>query len=323
MCTAITFHKKYHYFGRNMDYEHGFGETVAITPRNYPFIFRKAEPMLNHYAMIGMAVVDNGYPLYFDATNEKGLSMAGLNFPGNAVYLDEQPGMDNITPFEFIPWILGSCENLSQVRNKLKNLNLVDIAYSDHYPLSPLHWIIADKTTSIVVEPLSEGIKVYDNPVGVLTNNPPFDFHLYNLANYLNLTREEPTNRFAPQYKLTPFSRGMGSIGLPGDLSSASRFIRAAFAKLNSVCEDSDTACISQFFHILGSVVQQNGCVRVGKDFEKTIYSSCCNTDTGIYYYTTYANSQITGISMRNTDLNRQEISLFPLITEQQIHLQY
>ena len=322
MCTAITFHGKHHYFGRNLDYEHGFGETVTITPRNYPFIFRKAEPMTSHLAMIGMAVTDKSYPLYFDATNEKGLSMAGLNFPGNAVYLTERSGMDNITPFEFIPWILGDCENISQVRNKLKNLNLTNIAYSNLYPLSPLHWIIADKTTSIIVEPLSNGIKVYDNPIGVLTNNPPFDFHLHNLANYLNLTREEPTNRFAPRYQLTPFSRGMGGIGLPGDLSSASRFVRAAFVKLNSVCDDSDVACISQFFHILGSVTQQNGCVRVGKVFEKTIYSSCCNTDTGIYYYTTYDNSQITGISMHNTDLNSEKISVFPLITQPQITMQ-
>ena len=121
MCTAITFRTKEHYFGRNLDFEHGFGETVAITPRNYPFSFRKAETMERHYAIIGMAVVDNGYPLYFDGTNEKGLSMAGLYFPGNAVYLPEKPGMDNITPFEFIPWILGTCENIAQVLKKLRN----------------------------------------------------------------------------------------------------------------------------------------------------------------------------------------------------------
>lgn len=321
MCTAITFLTKDHYFGRNLDFEHGFGEAVVITPRNYPFIFQKSTPMKSHYAIIGMAVVDKGYPLYFDATNEKGLSMAGLYFPGNAVYFPEKPGMDNITPFEFIPWILGDCKNISQAKEKLSNLNLVDIPYSKEYPLSPLHWIIADKDASLVVEPTNDGIEIYENPLGVLTNNPPFDFHLHNLTRYLNITREEPQSRFAPNYALTPYSRGMGAIGLPGDLSSPSRFVRATFVKLNSVCEDIDSSSISQFFHILGSVAQQEGCARVGDSFEKTIYTSCCNTDKGVYYYTTYENSQITGISMHNTDLDSTELTVFPLITKQQIQM--
>ena len=321
MCTAITFRTRDHYFGRNLDFEHGFGETVVITPRNYPIAFRKSAPMLSHYAIIGMAVVDNGYPLYFDGTNEKGLSMAGLYFPENAVYLPEKPGVDNITPFEFIPWILGDCQNISQAKEKLTNLNLVDIPYSKEYPLSPLHWIIADKDASLVVEPTDDGIKIYENPIGVLTNNPPFDFQLHNLTKYLNITREEAVSRFAPSYALTPYSRGMGAIGLPGDLSSPSRFVRAAFVKLNSVCSDTDAASICQFFHILGSVVQQEGCAKVGNDFEKTIYTSCCNTDKGIYYYTTYENSQITGISMHNSDLNSKKVAVFPLITQPQIRM--
>ena len=87
MCTAITFQTRDHYFGRNLDFEHGFGEKVVITPRNYPFTFRNTGRLNTHYAIIGMAVVDNNYPLYFDGTNEAGLSMAGLYFPGNFVGL--------------------------------------------------------------------------------------------------------------------------------------------------------------------------------------------------------------------------------------------
>ena len=322
MCTAISFKTKDHYFGRNLDFEHNFGEVVAITPRHYPFCFRKAQTMASHFAVIGTAVVDNGYPLYFDGTNEKGLSMAGLYFPGNAVYLSEKPGKDNITPFEFIPWILGDCENISQARRKLMNLNLVDILYSKQYPLSPLHWIIADKNNSLVVEPMAAGIKVFENPVGVLTNNPTFDFHLHNLAGYLNLTREEPESRFAPNLKLSPYSRGMGAMGLPGDLSSPSRFVRATFVKTNSVCQENETDSVSQFFHILRSVEQQEGCVRVGDAFEKTIYSSCCNTNKGTYYYTTYKSSQITGISLHNANLDGNGVLVFPMRTEPQIQME-
>ena len=322
MCTAVTFRTNNHYFGRNLDFEYDFGECVVITPRNYPFHFRKTSTVTSHYAIIGMAVMDNDYPLYFDATNEKGLSMAGLYFPGNAVYHPEKQGMKNISPFEFIPWILGSCETIAQVRDKLQKLNLADIPYSKEFPLTPLHWIIADKDCSIVVEPMADGIKVFDNPLGVLTNNPPFDFHLHNLTGYLNLTAKEAENRFAPTGNITPYSRGMGAIGLPGDLSSASRFVRAAFVKLNSVCENTETASISQFFHILNSVAQQEGCVQVGHKYERTIYTSCCNTDTGIYYYTTYTNSRIIGVSMHDADLDSANLIFCPLRTAQDIKME-
>ncbi|MBR2938064.1 MAG: choloylglycine hydrolase [Oscillospiraceae bacterium] len=322
MCTAVTFSKKDHYFGRNLDFEYDFGERVVVTPRNYPFHYRYKEASVHHFSMIGMAVVADNYPLYFDATNEYGLSMAGLYFPGNAVYLSYKEDADNITPFEFIPWILSQCKDIYQAKGLLARLNLVNTPFSDKYPLSPLHWIIADKNESLTVEPTVDGINIYDNPIGVLTNNPPFDFHMHNLANFMNLTREEPINRFAPDCMITPYSRGIGAIGLPGDLSSASRFIRAAFVKLNSECDDAETAAVNQFFHILRSAEQQNGCAKVGDLYEKTIYTSCCNTDKGIYYYTTYEHSQITGVCMYNTDLDRKDLSTFPLITTPQLHMQ-
>lgn len=319
MCTAITYKTKDHYFGRNLDLEYSYSEAVTITPRRFPLPFRCVNAMDRHYAMIGIATVEDGYPLYYDATNEKGLSMAGLNFPGNAVYKRKITGVDNITPFEFIPWVLGQCTNLTEAETLLSRTNLVNISFSDSLPLSPLHWIIADSERSIVVESMANGLRIYDDPIGVLTNNPPFDYHMQNLKNYLHLTRDEPTNRFAPGIDLTPYSRGMGAIGLPGDLSSSSRFIKAAFTKLNSISGDSEAESISQFFHILGSVAQQNGCVRVGESFEKTVYSSCCNTDQGIYYYTTYDNSQITGVKLYGEDLDGSTLSSYPIIFEQQI----
>lgn len=264
------------------------------------------------------AVIDN-YPLYYDATNEHGLSMAGLNFPGNAVYLPPKKDYDNITPFEFVPWILSQCKTVADAREKLCKINLVTIAFRDDLPLSPLHWIISDNNDSIVIEPMKSGIKIYDNPLGVLTNNPPFDYHMHNLSNYLNLTAEQPNNRFSNKITLTPYSRGMGGIGLPGDLSSASRFIRAAFTKLNAVSDGSELQDVSQFFHILGSVAQQRGCVKVKNGYERTIYTSCCNTDKGIYYYTTYENNQITAVSLFHENLDVSQLYTFPLVVNQQI----
>ena len=322
MCTAISYKTKCHYFGRNLDLEHRYRETVTITPRNFPFHYRMDAVNSNHYAMIGMATVIENYPLYYEATNEYGLSMAGLNFPGNAVYLPPKEAHNNITPFEFIPWILSQCKNVANARILLSKINIVNISFSDSLPLSPLHWMISDKDESIVVEQTENGISVFDNPVGVLTNNPRFDFQMYNLSNYLNLTKQEPVNRFSSKINLVPYSRGMGAIGLPGDLSSASRFIKAAFTKLNSISDDSENGSISQFFHILDAVAQQRGCVEVNEAYEKTIYSCCCNTDKGIYYYTTYENRQITGVNLFGAKLDTDALTTFPLIMEQQIYFQ-
>lgn len=323
MCTAATYKTKDHYFGRNLDLEYSYNETVTVTPRNFPFRFRKAPTLETHYAMIGMATVMDGCPLYYEATNEKGLSMAGLNFPGNADYKPVAEGVDNITTFEFIPWILGQCANLTEAREKLSHVNLVDIPFSDSLPIATLHWIISDRDASITVESVREGLMIYDNPIGLLTNNPPFPFQMFNLNNYMSLSREAPQNTFAPDLPLTAYSRGMGGMGLPGDLSSASRFVKAAFTKLNSLSGDSESESISQFFHILGSVAQQRGCVHMGGGkYEITIYSSCCNTDKGIYYYTTYENSQITAVDMNREDLDGDAPVCYPLIQGQHIYFQ-
>lgn len=323
MCTGLAFANKDHYFGRNLDYERSYNETVAITPRNYPITLRKLPPIKVHHAIIGMATVADDFPLYYDGTNEKGLSMAGLAFSGNAVYLPEASGKQNVTSFEFVLWILAQFETVDEVREALRSVNLVDLAFNEGLPPSPLHWIIADRSSSITVEPMQDGLKVYDNPVGVLTNNPTFDIQLFNLNNFMHLSSKAPTNNFSDAIKFDVYSRGMGALGLPGDLSSASRFVRAVFTKMNSLADETESASISQFFKILGSVAQQRGCANVGDDqYEITIYSSCCNVDKGIYYYTTYENSQITAVDMHKHDLDGSALASFPLITGQQIRMQ-
>lgn len=323
MCTAANYKTKDHYFGRTFDYEISYGEVVAVTPRKFPFKFRKAGELYDHYAMIGIAAVVNDYPLYYDATNEKGLSMAGLNFPGNAEYKPIAEGKDNVSPFEFIPWILGQCADVEEAKELLEKINLVEINFSEELPLSPLHWIISDRYKSITVESVKDGLKIYNNPIGVLTNNPPFDMQMFNLNNYMSLSKETPTNNFSKDVDLNVYSRGMGAMGLPGDLSSASRFVKVAFTKINSISGDSESESVSQFFHILGSVAQQRGCVLVEQDkYEITIYTSCCNTDKGIYYYTTYENNQISGVDMHKENLESDDVITYPLITTQQINIQ-
>mgnify|MGYP000956754899 CR=1 FL=1 len=116
MCTAATYKTADFYFGRTLDYEFSYGDEVTVTPRNYPLTFRHASAVSTHYAIIGMAHVAGDYPLYYDAFNEKGLCMAGLNFVGNASYQKPQEDHDNIAQFEFIPWILSQCASVKEAR---------------------------------------------------------------------------------------------------------------------------------------------------------------------------------------------------------------
>ena len=323
MCTAATYCTKDFYFGRTLDYEFSYGEEITVTPRNYPFSFRYLPEKREHYAIIGMAHVEEDYPLYYDAVNEKGLGMAGLNFVGNAVYGEVREGKENVAVFELIPYILSQCENTEEARELLGKIQITDTKFKEQLPNGRLHWIIADEKEAITVESVTEGLKIYENAPGVLTNNPPFPMQMFQLNNYMQLSSRQPENLFSDQLSLETYSRGMGALGLPGDLSSASRFVRVAFTKLHARSGEGEADSVGQFFHILGSVEQTRGCCELenGK-YEITIYTSCCNATKGIYYYTTYTNRQITAVDMHREKLDGTELIRYPMLEEEQIRLQ-
>lgn len=321
MCTSLTFQTSDFYFGRNLDLEYNFGEKIVITPRQYPFIFKFAGTLSEHYAIIGTAQITDGCPLYAEAVNEKGLCLAALNFPGNAVYAETpESGKTNLAPFELFGFLLGTCATVKEAEEKLKTVCITHTAFKDGYPVAPLHWHIADKDRSLVLECTKDGMHLYENPVGVLTNNPPFPFQLTNLQNYMHLTSNPPENRFAPALKLAPYGQGMGALGLPGDASPASRFVRAAFCKWNSELPSGEEASVTQFFHILDNVAMVAGSVRTPENkLDRTTYSSCINASRGIYYYKTYNNNQISAVSMHKTDLDGCAPVVFEQVNRQQI----
>ena len=323
MCTAVSWTPGQHYFGRNLDLEYSYHEAVTVTPRNYPFRFRCLPTMDHHYALIGIGTLAQNYPLYYDAVNEAGLCMAGLNFPGLAHYGKHQSGKDNVASFELIPWILGQCSSLEQAQELLQKINITDTAFSDAFQPTPLHWIIADRNHSLTVEAMEDGLHIHGNPLGVLTNNPPFEYHLYNLKNHMQLSAAPAVDRFAPNFALTPYSNGMGAMGLPGDFSSASRFVRAAFVKLNSPAEATEEENVGQFFHILNAVSMPKGSVQMQDGrHEITLYSSCCNATKGIYYYTTYTNARVCAVELHREDLESSQVISYPLIHRPDFYLQ-
>ncbi len=323
MCTAVTYNNGDFYFGRTLDNDFSYREEVTVTPRRYPFVFSGGKAVKHHYAIIGMAYVLDGYPLYYDAVNEQGLCMAGLNFVGNAVYGKALPGRQNVAQFELLPWVLSQCATTEQAVALLKSTSITDTPFRPELPTAQLHWLVADKYRAITVECTAEGMHIYDNPVGVLTNNPPFPVQLQRLREYTRLSPYEAKPAFTAEVPEKFYSRGTGGVGLPGDLTSGSRFVRAAFVKHNSQSGTTEPENVGQFFHILGAVEQQRGCCRLQDGaFEITVYTGCCNATRGIYYYTTYGNRQISAVDMHTTDLEGTALARYPLRNKENIFLQ-
>ena len=253
-----------------------------------------------------------------EATNEMGLSIAALNFPQLAHYQSKVAGKENLAPYELILYILGQCKDLQEAMALLPKIHLWALPFSRQYPLTPLHWLLADETGCMVLEPTKDGLKQYPNPAHVLTNAPGFPWHQYNLANYMQLHNTPAENNIGIQ-SLQPYSNGMGAIGLPGDLSSASRFVRASFHVVHATKD----AGICDFFHILHSVAMPRGSVYVhGNLPEITRYSCCCDVKQGIYYYTTYTNSRIRAVRMANCRIDGTAVETFDLMNRQDIFYQ-
>ncbi len=315
MCTAVVFGRENRYFGRTLDHDVTFGESVVVTPRNAELHFRFMPDIKSHAAYIGTAAVIDGYPLYYEATNEHGLSMAGLNFTGNCHFCDCVLDMrDNVCQFELIPYILGRCRTIAEAQRLIDRINLVREPFSPDLPPAELHWMISDSQQCIVLEITKHGIDVYSDEFGVLTNNPPFDFHVKNTSLYQLLSACDPEAKFCPVLPFDTFSRGMGAFGLAGDWSSPSRFVRAAFVRANAKqrgAGKSSMSGVNQFFHILSSVEMVDGCVAVGDRFEYTQYSCCCDTRTGIYYFKTYSDNCLRAVDMNSCELDGDKLCSF------------
>ena len=248
--------------------------------------------------------------------------MAGLNFVGNAKYNTPSNDKTNVAQYEFIPYILSKCATVDESVLEIKKINVTDTPFNSDLAPAELHFMIADKENSVTVEFIEDGVKIYNNPVGVLTNNPPFNVQMHLLNNYMKISPKSPFNEFSDKIELTPYSRGMGALGLPGDLSSSSRFVRATFTKLNAISKQSEAESVSQFFHILSTVEQVRGCCEVDDKYEITVYTSCINADKGIYYYTTYDNRQITAVDINKANIESDKLICYPLKKQQNIYMQ-
>ncbi|WP_303007213.1 choloylglycine hydrolase [Romboutsia ilealis] len=328
MCTSLSIksNKGHNFFGRNMDLAYDFNQSVLIIPRNYQIPNKVTGDMAkNKYAIIGMGTIIDNHPTLADGMNEKGLACAGLNFDGYS-YVEENivPGKKNIAPYDFIYWVVANHETVDEVKQTIENLELVKVPINERTPLPTLHWMIVDKTgKSIVVEKTKDKFAVYDNPVGVMTNNPTFDWHLTNLNEYMKITPNHPENVKWSDKELTPLGVGAGTLGIPGDFESVSRFIRIAYIRAHMPSIEDEITAVTQFLHMLDYVIMVKGGVITKDGLEDiTRYSSCMDQERGIYYYRNYNNNRINAIDMHKEDLDSTEIKLFPYLETQDINYQ-
>ncbi len=307
MCTAAYDRGL---IGRTLDLEYSYGEEIVVTPRKYPFRFTHEGEVGDHYALLGVAHVSDGTPLYYDCINEAGLGAAALNFPGCAVYRKPKTDGHNIASFELIPWILKRCDSVDSAEQLLGKTAVTDDSFSPSLHATPLHWMIADRRRAITVESTADGLIIHKNKVGVLTNAPAFPYHLTRLSDLMHLDSASPRNTLCPRVELNAYSRGLGAVGLPGDWSSSSRFVRAVFALSHTARDETQEGMISRFFRIMDCVTVPCGCIRTedGRNV-RTVYTSCGDLLRGEYYFTSYGCRRITGVRMNDFDLDSPTLS--------------
>ncbi|MBQ3309095.1 choloylglycine hydrolase [Candidatus Saccharibacteria bacterium] len=312
MCTAIRFNddKGSMFFGRNLDWSVGYGQKIVVTPKGYRYHSAFLGELTPKYALIGMGIIAENTPLYFDCGNEAGLAIAGLNFPGYAEYEPAAvDGKTNISAYEFPLWIAMNFSTVDEVEVALKNVAIVSKPINDKYPVSLLHWIIGDKDRSIVVEYTKNGLEIFRNNVDVLTNQPGYGWHKENLRNYLNLSSPQPAKVVWGKAEMTAFGSGSLMRGIPGDYYSPSRFVRVAYLNTHYPVKSTEEENISRLFHTLAGVAMIDGAAAMASgDFEKTVYTGGYSAATKTYYWNTYEDPAIKKAALSDFDINSTEL---------------
>lgn len=300
MCTAITMRTLQGdvLLGRTMDFSYPLEPELYLVPRGYTWSNAlNTRRLQNQYSFLGIGQ-DIAPVSFADGVNEMGLAAAALYFPGYAQYdslLAHNPGRVPIAAIELVHYLLGTCASVEQAASALRSIQIVGVKDAVTNSVAPLHWILADrKGACMTVEKTAEGLQLSDNPLGVLSNSPDFQWHMTNLRNYMNVAPYQYPDKEWGALRLSPFGQGGGSFGLPGDYTPPSRFVRAAylksFTKLPFALDEAVVSC----FHLLESVSIPQGVVMTARGTsDYTQYTAFLNLAAQEYYFKTYQNGQI------------------------------
>lgn len=304
--------------GRTLEFAIKVDTSVAVIPRDYSF--KGTSPLgqglsyQSKYSAVGVFAFNN--PALLDGMNEKGLSVGTFYFPGFAGYSKASTENQNksLSPADFPNWILTQFATIDELKAALNSVVIVPTVlqgWGNETP--PFHYIVYDKYgKSLVIEPVDGKLLYYDNPLGVLTNSPNFEWHLTNLRNFVNLTTLNAKPVTINGLTIDSFGQGSGMVGLPGDFTPPSRFVRATIFSVTATTPETNEAAVAQIFHILNQfdipvgVIKEEANGVTYTDF--TLMTAVRDPSRLKYYFKTYENPTVKVVDLNTFDLNAKTI---------------
>ena len=317
MCTGIRLKTENNtiVYGRTLEFGTEVKSNIIMIPRGYSFdsAAQKSRGLSwkSKYAVVGANMLD--VVGLVDGVNEKGLAGGLFYFPGCAEYQIVTTESDVIAPWELITWCLTMCETVADVKKLLPTIVVAPILFDAWNIVPPLHAVVHDaQGNSLVIEYNKGSLIMHDNPLGVITNAPYFDWHMLNLGNYSNLTKINAESLLLDDVTIAPFGQGSGMLGLPGDFTPPSRFIRAVFfsqsaKKAKTEYEGCKTAFrILDLFNISIGLIQENKDASASYDY--TQWTAVTDLKNKRYYWHTYDNHQIQMVDLMSMDINGKDV---------------
>jgi choloylglycine hydrolase len=330
-CTGITIKPKDGslIFARTLEFALDINSNVIIVPRGKEYVGSTPaeKPGLRwktKYGMAGMNAFD--MPVIVDGLNEKGLHVGLFYFPGFAKYQEikaEEAGKA-LAPWELGVFLLGTCSDVKEAVAAARDVRVGEVVQKDMGFVPPVHYIVTDaKGKSVVLEYTGGELMVHDNPFGVMSNSPPFDWHMTNLSNYVNMTVSNVPKIEVGGKEVRGLGQGSGMLGIPGDFTPPSRFVRAVAFSKSALPVDTAKEGVLQAFHILNQFDIPKGATR-GVDHGKevadyTLWTTAADLKNLRYYFRTYDNSKIRMIDLKSADLDAKEIKTIPIRSKEEI----
>jgi choloylglycine hydrolase len=330
-CTGITITPKDGsvIFGRTLEFAQDIKSNIIIVPRNRDFVGTTPAdgPGLHwktKYGAVGMNSF--GLPMFADGLNEKGLHVGIFYFPGYGKYqaVTEKDYDRTLAPHEFAGFLLGVCGSVEEAVTAAKAVRVGEVVLDAFGFVPPFHFIVNDGSgKSAVLEYVAGELKIHDNPLGVITNSPTFDWHMTNLANYVNLTVSNVPKLDVDGLALRALGQGSGMLGLPGDFTPPSRFVRAVAFSKSALPVETARDGVLQTFHILNQFDIPQGAAR-GSEHGKpvadyTLWTAVADLRHLRYYYRTHQNSRIRVIDLRAADLGAADVKSISIGGDEQI----
>lgn len=303
MCTAITLQsiQGENFFGRTMDFSYPIEPGIYVVPKDYQWYdigtMRKYK---DNYGFICIGQQLEDMFGIFDGVNENGFAAAALYFNGYAYYDLPAEDKNKISSVDFLHYMLGACRSVDDLKELLRNVTITGYQDPVTGTVAPLHWIATDRSgRCAVIEQTKAGLRVHNNPIGVMANSPDFSWHMTNLRNYMNVSVKQKEKVNWGKVTLTPFGQSGGTMALPGGFTSPERFVRTAYLKTHVETPKNNEEAVMSCFHIMNSVFIPKGIAITAREVDDyTKYTAFINTNTCAYYFRAYENDQIMTISL-------------------------